>query len=134
MIAPHDRCLIVEDNFVILLDLEDMVKSMGFKSIDQASSLAQTMELLEKTRYRVVLLDLQLGSESSVPIVKILKNQKIPFAITTGYCVDDDRPSLLHGVPVIPKPYSVGTVNRILGDLLNPAQSASQPSGTPLQQ
>ena len=121
MIAPHDRCLIVEDNFIILMDLEDMVKSLGFEIIDQASSLEQAMGLLEKTQYRAVLLDLQLGSESSAPLIEILKRQKTPFAITTGYCVEDDRPGLLHGIPIIPKPYSAGTVNRILGDLLSPA-------------
>ena len=126
MIDPDDRCLIVEDNFVILMDLEDMLKSMGFKFADQATSVAQAMELLDKTHYRVAFLDLQLGSESSMTIAEELHGRKIPFAITTAYCVEEERPSPLVGVPVISKPYSVEAVKRTLRSLLEPPQRVSQ--------
>ena len=131
MIDPNDRCLIVEDNFVILMDLEDMVKSMGFKFADQAASVAQAMELLDKTQYRVAFLDIKLGSESSVTIAEKLKERKIPFAITTAYCVDNERPGALLGVPVISKPYSVDAVNRTLRSLLKPMKPVSQAAEVP---
>jgi DNA-binding response OmpR family regulator len=131
MINPNDRCLIVEDNFVILMDLEDMVKSMGFKFADHAASVAQAMELLDKTRYRVAFLDLQLGSESSVTIAEKLNERKIPFAITTAYCVEDERPGPLLGVPIISKPYSIDAVNRTLRSLLKPLKPVSQLPETP---
>jgi DNA-binding response OmpR family regulator len=119
MIDVTDRCLIVEDNFLILMDLEDMVKSSGIKSIDLATNLAQAKELLKENQYRIVFLDLRLGNESSVPLVKMLKEQKIPFALTTGYAVEADSSGLFQGVPVISKPYAINTVNQILGKLLS---------------
>jgi hypothetical protein len=39
MIDADDRCLIVEDNFLILIDLEEMVQSVGFKFVDRAIDL-----------------------------------------------------------------------------------------------
>jgi DNA-binding response OmpR family regulator len=114
-----DRCLIVEDNFLILMDLEDMVKSSGIKSVDLATNLDQAKVLLKENQYRIVFLDLRLGNESSVPLVKTLKEQKIPFALTTGYAVEADSSGLFQGVPVIPKPYAVNTVNQILRKLLS---------------
>ena len=119
MIDANDRCLIVEDNYLILMDLEDMVRTSGFKIIDLATNLAQAKELLKTSKYRIVLLDLKLGNESSMPLVQMLKMQKIPFALTTGYVVEVDSSSLFHGIPVISKPYAISTVNQIVGKLLN---------------
>jgi DNA-binding response OmpR family regulator len=119
MIDVNDRCLIVEDNFLILMDLEDMVRTSGFKFIDLATNLAQAKELLKTSKYRIVLLDLKLGNESSMSLVQMLKMQKIPFALTTGYVVEADSSSVFHGIPVIPKPYAISTVNQIVGKLLN---------------
>jgi DNA-binding response OmpR family regulator len=118
MIDPADRCLIVEDNFVILMDLEDMVRTSGFKFIDLATNLAQAKKLLKANQYRIVLLDLRLGNESSAPLVSVLKRLKIPFALTTGYAVEPDSTGLYQGVPVIPKPYAIKIVNHILHELL----------------
>ena len=119
-------CLIIEENFVISMDLEDIVKSMGFDFIDQATSLTQATELLEKMQYRMAFLDLYLGQESSLPIAEMLKKQNIPFAITTAYHDEDSLPNLLKGIPIIQKPYSTNTVNRVVLELLNSTPSYSR--------
>ena len=115
--TANGRCLIVEDNFLISMDLEEMLKSMGFKVIDQATTLQQATDLLARMQYSVVLLDLTLGIESSLPLVNHLKQLKIPFAITTGYQVDQSR-APYHDVPVISKPYLYDKVSRTLVELL----------------
>ena len=48
MIDAEDCCLIVEDNYLIFTDIEDIVMASGFKLIDHASTLAEAETLLEK--------------------------------------------------------------------------------------
>ena len=119
MIGASDRCLIVEDNFIILMDLEDMVQSAGFKWIDRATDLSQALKLVETTLYRFAFLDLALGEDTCLPIIEALKKRKTPFAITTGYSDRDELPKLLKGAPIVSKPYSAETIKKILLKALN---------------
>ncbi len=119
MINADDCCLIVEDNFVILIDLEDMVQSMGFKQVDHATNLTEAMALIEKKRYRVAFLDIRLGKDNGLPIAKALQKHEIPFAITSAYYDESSLPPEFHRVPLVAKPYSMGAVRKALADLLN---------------
>ncbi len=118
MIDVNDRCLIVEDNFFIFMAIEDIVTSFGFKQVDRASTLAEASEHLKNNSYRLALLDFRLGVLNSLPLIEILGKSKIPFAVTTGYTVDDVMMRALKGAPVISKPYVNETVNRVIAALL----------------
>jgi ActR/RegA family two-component response regulator len=118
MIDASDRCLIVEDNFLILIDLEDMVQSTGFKFVDRAADLSQAMLLVETTKYRFAFLDLDLAGESCLPVIEALRKRNTPFAITTGYS-DYDLPKLLEGAPIVSKPFSAETIKKVLLNALN---------------
>jgi ActR/RegA family two-component response regulator len=113
MTDASDRCLIVEDNLIILMDLEDIVKSAGFTQVDRAANLSQAMALVESTHYRFAFLDFDLEGDSCLPLVKALRKRKTPFAITTGYS-DRDLPKLLEGAPIVSKPFSEETIKKIL--------------------
>jgi CheY-like chemotaxis protein len=118
MIKPDDNCLIVESNFLILLDLEGVLESLGFKRIDQAASLGEAQLLLKTKRYRVAFLDVMLKGNGGVRIAKALKKQKIPFALTTTYPDPSILPPDLQDIPMIAKPYSVAAVQRVMMGLL----------------
>jgi CheY-like chemotaxis protein len=118
MIEVNDRCLIVEDNFFIFMAIEDIVMSFGFKQVDRASTLAEAKEHLKNNRYRLALLDFRLGVLNSLPLVEMLEKHKIPFAVTTGYTIDDMMEKALKGAPIISKPYVNETVNRVIAELL----------------
>ncbi len=119
MITATDRCLIIEDNFVIFLDMEDMIISAGFKLVDQAVNLHQVREHLLHQTYRIALLDLRLKSGDSLAILQMLKKHQIPFAITTSYPVENDMGAIFGGAPIVQKPYAIETVNRTLRELLS---------------
>ena len=125
MINAEDRCLIVEDNYLIFTDIEDIVMASGFKRIDHASTLAEAVTLLGKNQYRLALLDFRLGVLDSLPLAETLVKNKVPFAVTTGYPVDEFLLHALKGAPVISKPYGVLAVNRVIAGLLS-AQPAMQ--------
>jgi DNA-binding NtrC family response regulator len=119
MINATDRCLIIEDNFVIFLDMEDMIMSAGFKLVDQAINLTQVREHLLHQTYSIALLDLRLNSGDSLAILQTLKKHEIPFAVTTSVPIENDMGSIFGEAPIVQKPYTTETVKRTVRELLS---------------
>jgi DNA-binding NtrC family response regulator len=117
MIGPIDRCLIVEENFLIRQDLADILQSLGVQNIDEAESISKAMELIAKTRYRIAFINVIHADKSSQTLAEEFKRQKIPFVVTTAYLVANDFPPSMIDVPVISKPYSLEVIRPILAGL-----------------
>jgi DNA-binding NtrC family response regulator len=114
MIGPMDRCLIVEENFLIRQDLADMLQTLGFGNVDEADSLSQAMELIALTRYRVVFINIIHADKSSQAVAEELKKQEVPVVVTTAYLATTDLPPAMMDVPIISKPYSLEVIRTIL--------------------
>lgn len=99
--------LVVEDNMIIALDAEVFMEKLGAKSVSLASSVRQAMTLLDAHAFGFALLDVNLGTETSIPIAEKLVAANIPFAFATGYgetqSLSDDFPD----APTIQKPYDI---------------------------
>ena len=117
MIGPMDRCLIVEESFLIRQDLADMLQSLGFRNVDEATSFSQAMELIAATRYRVAFINVVHADKSSQIVAEELKRQKIPFVVTTAYLAASDFPPSMIDAPIISKPYSLEMIRTILPGL-----------------
>ena len=117
MIGPMDRCLIVEENFLIRQDLADILQSLGIRNIDEAESISRAMELIAATRYHVAFINVIHADKNSQTVAEELKKQKVPFVITTAYLVSNDFPPSMMDVPVISKPYSLEVIRAILAGL-----------------
>lgn len=77
------RILIVEDDFLLSMDLAAALESAGAKVIGPASSVAEALELLDPSPC-VASLDVQLGDETSFPIADELARRGVPFVFVTG--------------------------------------------------
>jgi len=117
MIGQLDRCLIVEENFLIRQDLADMLQSLGVRNIDEAESISQAMELIAATRYRLAFINVIQADKNSQTVAEELKRQKVLFVVTTAYLVTNDFPPSMIDVPVISKPYSLEVIRTILAGL-----------------
>jgi len=117
MIGPLDRCLIVEENFLIRQDLADILQSLGLRNVDEAESISLAMELIAKTRYRLAFINVIQADKKSQTVAEELKRQKVPFVVTTAYLVTNDFPPSMIDVPVISKPYSLEVIRPILAYL-----------------
>jgi CheY-like chemotaxis protein len=117
MIGPLDRCLIVEENFLIRQDLADILQTLGVRNIDEAESIPQAMELIAATRYRIVFINIIHADKNSQAVAEELKRQKIPIVVTTACLATSDFPPSMIDVPVISKPYSLEVIRPILAGL-----------------
>ncbi|WP_420135681.1 response regulator [Rhodopseudomonas sp.] len=110
--------LIVEDEFLIAMDLAHMLEGLGWRVIGPAPDVQAAFRLLEMERPVVALLDVNLGKELVTPIAETLKAQGVPFAVASAY----DEPekvggAVLAGVPNAGKPTSVRLLVAVLAQL-----------------
>jgi DNA-binding NarL/FixJ family response regulator len=66
------RCLIVDDSPQFLESATRMLEREGFEVVGVASTTAQAVERFEEHRPDVTLVDVSLGSESGLDVVKLI--------------------------------------------------------------
>jgi two-component system, response regulator PdtaR len=107
--AARRRALIVEDEFLIALDLETDLSALGFDICDLAANASQARSLAMSNEPDVVLMDVNLeGGREGIEAARWLRevcNTAVVFV--TSYN-DDDTVERIHqqvpGAPVLAKP------------------------------
>lgn len=100
------RVLVVEDEFLVAMDLAGFVRRLGFEPII-AARLDEALDTLSRSAgsFDAALVDINLGGDRSWSIARELGKRDVPFAFLTGYEADHaDIPEDLRGAPVWPKP------------------------------
>jgi light-regulated signal transduction histidine kinase (bacteriophytochrome) len=110
--------LLVEDSLIIAMDAEDILTRLGADSVATASTVPIALDELRHLRPTVAILDINLGSETSLPIADRLKAMGVPYLFATGYGEQAKLPEAHAGAPVLQKPYTIENVARGLGGLL----------------
>lgn len=110
--------LLVEDNALIGLDAEDMLRAMGAREVCVAHTLPAARAALARGSVQVVVLDLLIGSERSEGLARELVEQDLPVVIASGLANTIQLPDDIRHLPVVAKPYSpvaLETAFRTLG-------------------
>jgi DNA-binding response OmpR family regulator len=79
------RVLIVEDEYLVAMDVETSLQAMGVKAIDIATTLFQAKESLLRDKPDCVLLDVSLSDGMSYELARHLREHAIPFGFVSGY-------------------------------------------------
>ncbi|KPG02202.1 response regulator receiver protein [Rhodopseudomonas sp. AAP120] len=113
--------LIVEDEFLIAMDLAHMLEELGWRVIGPAPNVKDALRLLQAERPQVALLDVNLGRELVTPVAENLKALGVPFAVASAY----DEPekvggAVLAGVPNAGKPTTARRLIAVLAQLTAP--------------
>jgi DNA-binding NtrC family response regulator len=97
--------LIVEDDFIIAMDLQVTLERGRWRIMGPAASVQHALQLLKQELPSTALLDVHLGDELVTPVAERLKAHDVPFAVASAY----DRPEqfggeVLSGAPNVGKP------------------------------
>ncbi len=111
------RVLIVEDDTIIAMTAEDMLDAVGCTTAAVATSVAEALERAGDTEFDIALLDLNLGSENSLPVARKLRENGKRFVFATGY---DGLPvdSGFADAPMITKPYRLDQLATVIAEAL----------------
>ena len=120
------RIFVAEDEFLLALDLCDILTGAGAQVVGPARSPTEAAAMLAaQAPVDVALLDLNLAGESSESIAVTLHGQGVPVILTTGYDAED-VPEALKGLLVCVKPLAAGVVLRAVKQALDGNQSLDQ--------
>jgi CheY-like chemotaxis protein len=77
--------------------------------------------VLAQRRPDVAVLDVNLGTGTSIAVAEELARRNIPFLFATGYGDSISIPSHLKHAPVVRKPYDAASILSHLQQLIRPA-------------
>ncbi len=109
--------LIVEDNLIIAMSAEVILLELGARHVETAASVREALKAIERSKPAFALLDLNLGSENSIPVAAKLLELDVPFIFATGYGERAPIPAELSAAPVIQKPYSREAIEATLAKM-----------------
>ena len=112
------RILIVEDEFLLAMDLSDRLRREGCEVIGPASRESKALAVLERDRPDAVVLDLNLDGKLPVNLAETLVARQIPYVIVTGYGKRQFDSPALQGAPRLDKPVKTKELLRALSDLV----------------
>jgi DNA-binding NtrC family response regulator len=111
------RILIVEDEYVVALDLAQSFEQIGAAVIGPVGSVARALALLSGgTTFEMAVLDINLGSEKVFPVADALSARGLPFVFATGYDTVS-IPAAYRAVPRFEKPVDIHALARELDKL-----------------
>lgn len=113
------RGLILEDEFLIALDLEELLQGAGAEVL-AVSRIDKALEALrDKGPWDFGILDRHLGNTTSASVAAAFVERKIPFVFLTGSRSGSGSAPPVPVVPIIEKPYQpdalIRTIRKLLG-------------------
>ncbi|MFZ2029000.1 MAG: response regulator [Vitreimonas sp.] len=109
------RILIVDDEFMIALMAEEMVRDFGATPVGPAASVEEAVSFARAGGFDAVLLDVNLNGLPSEGVARELRRQNIPFVVVTGYGAVSWAEM---DTPVLMKPYDGPAIARALSQAL----------------
>lgn len=112
------RVLIVEDEALISLMIETMLRDLGHEPAACVHSVPQALEFLKNSSVSAdaALLDINLAGDAVYPVAEALAEMDIPFAFLTGYGAFGVPAEFSHAI-VLHKPFSERDVSEAVESL-----------------
>jgi two-component SAPR family response regulator len=87
--APNDlqglRVFVVEDEFAVLILIEDMLEEIGCMLAGTASRINVAMDSLAKCETDIALLDVNVAGQPVYPVAEAFAARGVPVVFSTGY-------------------------------------------------
>lgn len=117
-----DRILVVEDEYLVAVDLAEALEEAGFQIIGPAADLKSAAKLAaDEPVIHAALLDVNLRGEFVWPVAVILEGRSVPTILTTGYNGSEIPATHAH-LPRHQKPVVMRTLVQHLREVIGRAQ------------
>jgi CheY-like chemotaxis protein len=111
------KVLVVEDEMMIAMLIEDMLDEFGCKLVGPATNVPRALELIDKEKVDIAVLDLNLDGKDTYAIADALRQKHVPFIFATGYGSTGVRPEY-GDRPVLQKPFQAKDLETALAEAL----------------
>lgn len=100
------RILVLEDEFLIAMDVEQLCRDHGAADVTIVRDLAEIDRRDELSRFDAAIVDLMLGGASTLDFAARLRNAGIPFVFASGHSDSEEIEGSFPEVQLVAKPYS----------------------------
>lgn len=126
--------LVLEDEYLIGLELERIAEECGAKSVHVVSTIDQLLSWINSGQTcDLAILEVEARGISSLEAASLLQARNVPLLFTSAYDADLSGIAEFAGTPVVGKPYGRSQIIRAVaslgGFLNNPFQSKDNSSG-----
>lgn len=111
------RLLLVEDELMVGMFMQDLLKTIGYQSTDPISRLSDALAAAANERFEGAVLDMNLNGEFVYPLAELLTKQGVPFVFVTGYAPGSVDPRFAK-VPILQKPVLQNELAAALAEIL----------------
>lgn len=102
--------LLVEDQALIAIDTEELLRGLGAANVFVAPDVAEALDYVSASDIDCAVLDLNLGDGTSEPVATELIKRGTPFVFATGYRDSVSIPQGFSNLPVVRKPVSAAVL------------------------
>jgi DNA-binding response OmpR family regulator len=117
------RILVVEDDFLVLLDIATVLSDAG-ATVLKCATVEQALQTIAADTFAAALLDVRLGRNTIAPVARKLTELGRPFAFYTGQVMHEATLSQWPGARIVSKPASPVVLVNAVAELLRFAQAA----------
>jgi light-regulated signal transduction histidine kinase (bacteriophytochrome) len=107
--------LLLEDNLIVALEAEDLLRALGAASVTAVSSIAAAITICDSSVVDFAVLDIHLGFENSFEFAARLRSAKIPFIFASGYGEQRHAGESHIAELVVSKPYDRESLGSAVG-------------------
>ena len=79
------RVFVVEDEFAVLMLMEDMLMELGCELVGSASRMAEAIEGAQNSGCDAAVLDVNINGQPIDPVAEVLATRHVPMVFSTGY-------------------------------------------------
>jgi CheY-like chemotaxis protein len=110
--------LLLEDNMIIAMEGEHLLRDLGAAVVFTASSIARAETILRKEHLDFALLDIHIGRDTSLTFAGAMVQAGIPFMFATGYGEDAKLGDPYRSTPTVTKPYTLDSLQAMIRSTL----------------
>lgn len=115
------HCLVLDDEFLIALDVQQILEGAGAASVVSVSTAADALAAIRRgPRFDLAVLDVKLSgaAESGVTVAAALAEQGTAFVFLTGMRGEAEHTRQFPDAPVVEKPYAAPALLDVLRRVL----------------
>ncbi|MDR9418170.1 response regulator [Gracilimonas sp.] len=118
MADSKGKVLIVEDDMIIALVVENMIKKLGYTLVGKAASGAESINLAKEHEPEIILMDIRLkGEMDGIEAINEIKNHidtNVIYLTGNSDKVNYDRAKQSGCIDLVSKPFTIGELTRSL--------------------
>jgi two-component SAPR family response regulator len=112
------RALIVDDEFIIGLEIESMLMDAGATVVGVCTTISEALDLAGRADVSIATLDIRIGRDTTATVAALLAERGIPFVFFSGQPLPVEMQGLWPESLVIAKPADQGELVNALGLLM----------------